>query len=125
MAQILEVRCRQCGTTSSQLDGPIMAGYLPRCVQCGQDTLVRWQDVPAEDPVGLDSAGAETPDSRNARIQELAVPAPAEVLSPWTQASAAVTADPSTWKPLTSGAQTSPDAASRACTQPHRIYHLL
>ena len=74
MAQILEVRCRQCGTTSSQLDGPIMAGYLPRCVQCGQDTLVRWQDVPAEDPVGLDSASAETPDSRIGRIQELAGP---------------------------------------------------
>jgi len=74
MAQILEVRCQQCGATSSQLDGPIMAGYLPRCVQCGRDTLVRWQDVPAVDPVGLDSASAEPPDSRNARIQELAGP---------------------------------------------------
>jgi len=72
MAQILEVRCRQCGTTSSQLDGPIMAGYLPRCVECGRDTLVRWQDVPAEDPDRGDSAGAERPDSRNARIHELA-----------------------------------------------------
>ena len=74
MAQILEVRCRQCGTTSSQLDGPIMAGYLPRCVQCGQDTLVRWQDVRAEAPVGLDSGSAITPDSQNAHIQELAGP---------------------------------------------------
>ena len=125
MAQILEVRCRQCGTTSSQLNGPIMAGYLPRCVQCGQDTLVRWQDVPAEDPVGLGSAVRKLRIPGMRAFRSWLVPAPVEVLFPWTHASAAVTADPSTWKPLTSGAQTSPDAASRACTQPRRIYHLL
>jgi hypothetical protein len=40
MAQILEVDCRACGTCETQLDGPIFAGYRPRCQRCGEPRLV-------------------------------------------------------------------------------------
>jgi len=42
MAQMLEVVCGDCGTEEVQLDGPLMAGFRPRCEQCGQPRLVPW-----------------------------------------------------------------------------------
>jgi hypothetical protein len=42
MAQILEVTCRACGEEETQLDGPVLAGYRPRCAQCGDSRLVPW-----------------------------------------------------------------------------------
>jgi len=55
-----------------QIDGPIMAGYLPRCLRCGQTKLVRWEDVLAPVLTGSDPGSADTPDEQTARIQELA-----------------------------------------------------
>jgi len=39
---MLEVTCGDCGTEEIQLDGPLMAGYQPRCGQCGDTRLVPW-----------------------------------------------------------------------------------
>ena len=40
MGQMLELSCGDCGTEEVQLDGPVMAGYQPRCEQCGEPRLV-------------------------------------------------------------------------------------
>ncbi len=62
MAQMLEVKCGDCGTEEVQLDGPVMAGYQPRCDQCGNTRLVPWTstagDAGAERLSGEAKAGA-------------------------------------------------------------------
>ena len=45
MAQMLNVSCKDCGTEEVQLDGPVMAGYRPRCEQCGNTRLVSWNST--------------------------------------------------------------------------------
>jgi len=42
MGQMLELSCGDCGTEEVQLDGPVMAGYQPRCEQCGEPRLAPW-----------------------------------------------------------------------------------
>jgi len=72
MGDLLHVQCRQCGTEGSEVDGPVMSGYLPRCVRCGESRLVAIWDLYASDPPGIDPKSPEASDLRDARIDELA-----------------------------------------------------
>ena len=74
MGQMVDVRCRECGVTSEQIDGPLMMGFLPRCVQCGQSRAVSITDLVDSDPPGLQPAGREAWDLRYARMTQLAGP---------------------------------------------------
>jgi len=69
---LLEVTCRACGTVSNQTDGPIFAGYNPRCVQCGATKLVSIERLRRTDSPDLDPEGKGVWALREERIPELA-----------------------------------------------------
>lgn len=60
MAQLLEVHCRVCGLDDHQLDGPVFAGYQPRCDRCGETHLVAWDG----------SSGSAAPAGRSSEVIE-------------------------------------------------------
>lgn len=72
MGNLLQVRCRQCGTEGDEVEGTVMSGYLPRCVQCGKSRLVAIWDLYASDPPGFDPSGPDASELREARIGDLA-----------------------------------------------------
>ena len=47
MATLLMVVCRQCGKETDEMDGAIMAGPRPRCLQCGRSGLIPVEDLMA------------------------------------------------------------------------------
>jgi len=40
MGLLVQTTCRLCSTVAQQIDGPLMSGYRPRCVDCGEARLV-------------------------------------------------------------------------------------
>jgi hypothetical protein len=74
MGTLLSVICNACGSTSEQLDGPVMMGFNPRCDRCGATTFVSIEDLCAADPPDLDPAGEDAWRLREARLSKVAGP---------------------------------------------------
>jgi hypothetical protein len=72
MGTLLSVTCNACGTTSEQLDGPVMMGFNPRCVRCGTTTFVSVEDLCAADPPELDPTSVDAWRLREARLPDVA-----------------------------------------------------
>lgn len=72
MAGLLNVWCRRCGAESSQIDGPTMLGFNPRCEKCGRTRHVSLQTIYDTDPPGIDPASSEAWRLREARVSDLA-----------------------------------------------------
>jgi hypothetical protein len=49
MGLLVQTTCRICSTVASQVDGPLMSGYRPRCVACGEARLVTPEQL-GDDP---------------------------------------------------------------------------
>lgn len=74
MGTLLSVTCNACGTTSEQLDGPVMMGFNPRCDRCGTTTFVSIEDLCTADPPDLDPAGDDAWRLREERLSKVAGP---------------------------------------------------
>jgi DNA-directed RNA polymerase subunit RPC12/RpoP len=71
MAEIIEIDCQRCGTVTSELDGPTMMGFNPRCLRCGVSEFVSLTELLDTDPPGFDSDGDQAWSLRRSRIPEV------------------------------------------------------
>lgn len=62
MGTMVEVRCTKCGHGDTQVEGPVMSGYLPRCADCGQTKLVFPSALQAAEMAALDEPDASFSD---------------------------------------------------------------
>ena len=81
MGQMIRSTCAACGKVAHQIDGAMMAGYRPRCADCGRAGLVSIEDVVEDETAQTDApadpgeseAGDESAWSRRQRrVLELA-----------------------------------------------------
>jgi predicted nucleic acid-binding Zn-ribbon protein len=47
--------CAACGTVAHQIDGAMMAGYRPRCADCGRARLVSIEDIVEDETAPTDA----------------------------------------------------------------------
>jgi hypothetical protein len=72
MGKMLDVSCKHCGTVTEQIDGALMSGFNPRCVECGATRFVSLADICATDPPSLEPSSNEAWQLRYDRIPDLA-----------------------------------------------------
>lgn len=74
MGTILTVTCQHCGSSSEQIDGPVMMGFNPRCNRCGKTTFVSLEALCRDDPPDLDPASEAAWRLREERLTKVAGP---------------------------------------------------
>lgn len=81
MGQMIRSTCADCGKVAHQIDGAMMAGYRPRCADCGRAQLVPVEDVVEDEaeqtdasagPGGHEADGESAWSRRQRRVLELA-----------------------------------------------------
>ena len=55
VGQMIRSTCASCGKVAHQIDGAMMAGYRPRCADCGRARLIPVEDVVEDETVQTDS----------------------------------------------------------------------